>query len=115
VGCNSYKSVLSQIFKTKHCISKASLRKTTHLKKERVEHTCVNVAYISDTKYKIITTVTKMFQKHSVSVVYTHTHTHTYIYIYIIYIFIYSLYLYILTVHLVTIKFFCFLILLFTN
>ena len=110
MGCNSYKSVLSQIFKTKLCISKA-LRKTTHLKKVRVENTCVNVAYISDTKYKIITTVTKMFQKHSVSVVYTHTH----IYIYIIYIFIYSLYLYIPTVHLVTIKFFCFLILLFTN
>ena len=33
VGCNSYKNVLSQIFKTERCISKASLRKTTHLKK----------------------------------------------------------------------------------
>ena len=70
MGCNSYKSVLSQIFKTKLCISKASLRKTTHLKKVRVENTCVNVAYISDTKYKIITTVTKMFQKHFVNVAY---------------------------------------------
>ena len=53
-----------------------------------MENTCVNVAYISDTKYKIITTVTKMFQKHSVSVVYTHTHTHTHTHIYI-YFFLY--------------------------
>ena len=61
--------------------NKASLRKTTHLKKVRVENTCVNVAYISDTKYKIITTVIKMFQKHFVNV--------PYIYLYIYYLYFY--------------------------
>jgi len=49
VGCNSYKNVLPQIFKTKHCISETSSCETAHLRKLQVDNTCVNVAYISDT------------------------------------------------------------------
>ena len=67
-----------KIIQNKALHFKSVLRKTTHLKKVGVENTCVNVAYISDTKYKIITTVTKIFKKHFVNVAYI------YLYIYLI-------------------------------
>jgi len=40
---------LSQIFKTKHCISEASSGETAHLKKVPMQNICVSVAYIIDT------------------------------------------------------------------
>jgi hypothetical protein len=62
VGWNSCKNVLPQIFKTKHCISKASSCETAHLRKLQVD-ICVNVAYISDTKvYK-----TKITHKNTIA------------------------------------------------
>ena len=53
VGCNSYKNILQQIFKTKHCISEASSCETAHLRKLQVDNIFVNVAYISDTNLNL--------------------------------------------------------------